>query len=206
VSVGRAVVGLSIVKAILAMAGMRWGKQMNQSGSFTDRIVGVLRLVPTTYREIARDTSALPQAAGVVALVAAASAIGGAGEGIKGAIGGAIGAIVWWVIFSVATWFVGTKLMGASDIGGGPGRMLRTSGFAQAPGILTVLGFIPLLGAIAAVIGGIWALITGVMAVREALGVTTGKAIVTAVFAWVLVGLAFFLIALILGIGGWIFG
>ncbi|MGC4106743.1 MAG: YIP1 family protein [Thermomicrobiales bacterium] len=173
---------------------------MSQTSSFSDRVVGVLRLVAPTYREIARDTTATTQAAGVVAIVAVAAAIGGAGEGIKGVIGGAIGAIIWWVIFSVATWFVGTKMMGASDIGGGPGRMLRTSGFAQAPNALAILGFIPVLGWIAAIVGAIWALITGVMAVREALGVSTGKAIVTAIVAWILVAIVTGILFAILGI------
>lgn len=178
---------------------------MNRTGSFSDRIVGVLRLVAPTYREIARDTTATTQAMGVVAAVAVAAAIGGAGDGVKGIIGRAVGAIIWWIIFSVATWFVGTKIMGATDIGGGPGRVLRTSGFAQIPNILNVLGFIPVLGWIASVVGAIWALITGIMAVREALDVSTGKAIVTAVVAWLLVvivlGILFAILGLSIGAG-----
>ncbi|MGC4190077.1 MAG: YIP1 family protein [Thermomicrobiales bacterium] len=173
---------------------------MNQAGPFSDRIVGVLRLVPATYREIARDTTATTQALVVVALAVVAGAIGGAGEGVKGIIGGAIGAIISWLIVGVATWFVGTRLMGAPDIGGGPGRTLRTTGFAKAPQFLLVLGFIPVIGLIAAVVAWVWGIITGVLAVREALGISTGKAIVTIIVAAVLLGIVASIL-LLFGIG-----
>ena len=171
---------------------------MNRTGSFSDRIVGVLRLVAPTYREIARDTTATTQAMAVVALAAVAGAIGGAGDGVKGIIGGAIGAIISWIIVGVATWFVGTRLMGADDIGGGPGRTLRATGFAKAPQFLLVLGFIPIVGVIVAVVAWVWGLITGVLAVREALSISTGKAIVTIVVAAVLLGI----VGLIFGLFG----
>jgi hypothetical protein len=181
---------------VLAVAALRWGMQMNQGGSFSDRIVGVLRLVPPTYREIARDTSATTQAMAVVALAAVAAAIGGSGDGIKGIIGGAVGAVISWVIVGVATWFVGTKFLGADDIGGGPGRTLRTTGFAKAPQFLLILGFIPILGAIVALVAWVWGLITGVLAVREALGMTTAKAIITIIVAAVLLVIVAFIFAL----------
>lgn len=173
------------------------------AGSFSDRIVGVLRLVPSTYREIARDKEAMSQAITVVVAVAIAAAIGGAGNGAKGIIGGAIGALISWVIFGVCTWWVGTKLMGATDIGGGPGRMLRTSGFAQAPQLISVLGFIPVIGWIAAFVGAIWALITGVLAVRESLGVSTGKAIITAIVAAIVIGIVAGILVAVTGISIW---
>jgi len=169
---------------------------MNQGGSLTDRIVGVLRLVPATYREIARDTTATTQALAVVALAAVAGAIGSSGDGLKGIIGGAIGAVISWIIFGVATWFVGTRFLGAADIGGGPGRTLRTTGFAKAPQFLLILGFIPVLGAIAVLVAWIWNLITSVLAVREALGMTTARAIITLVVAAVLLGIVGFILAL----------
>lgn len=150
------------------------------------------------HREIARDTTATTQAMAVVALAAVAGAIGGAGDGVKGIIGGAIGAIISWIIVGVATWFVGTRLMGADDIGGGPGRTLRATGFAKAPQFLLVLGFIPIVGVIVAVVAWVWGLITGVLAVREALSISTGKAIVTIVVAAVLLGI----VGLIFGLFG----
>lgn len=170
------------------------------AGSFSDRIVGVLRLVPSTYREIARDKDAMSQAITVVVAVAVAAAIGGSSNGAKGIIGGAIGAVISWAIFGVGTWWVGTKLMGATDIGGGPGRMLRASGFAQAPQILSVLGVVPYVGWFAAFVGGIWALITGVLAVRESLGVTTAKAIITAILAVIVIAIVAGILVAITGI------
>lgn len=159
------------------------------AGTFTDRILGVLQLRASTYREIARDTTATTQAMGVVALAVVAGAIGGAGDGVKGIIGGAIGAIISWIIVGVATWFVGTRFLGAPDIGGGPGRTLRTTGFGRAPQLLLVLGFIPVIGWIVAVVAWIWGLITSVLAVREALDVSTSKAIITMIVAAIALGI-----------------
>ncbi len=116
-------------------------------------------------------------------VVAVATAIGSIGEGGFGMIGGLISAFVGWFIWSAVTLFIGTRLFsGTADMG----EMLRTLGFAQAPGVLNLLGFIPLLGWIARLVVGIWMLVCGVVAIRQALDFTTGKAIATALIGWLL--------------------
>ena len=135
----------------------------------------------------------LGQAAGVVALVALAAAIGSYGMGgMYGAIGSIVAAFVGWVIWSAVTLVIGTKIFdGTADMG----EMLRTLGFAQAVGVIKVLGIIPLLGWIASIAAGIWMLVCGVVAVRQALDFTTGKAIGTVVLGW----LAMFLLTVMIG-------
>ena len=182
------------------------GRAMTGTNSFSNRIIGVLKLVPTTYREIADDKAATKQAAIVVVLATIAGAISGIRDGGEGVIGGLIGALISWIIFAFVGWFVGTKILGAPESPEGLGRLLRTTGFAQAPNLLLVLFFIPVLGVIAALVAFVWSLITGVLAVREGLQVSTGKAIVAAIVASILIGAAFFLIASVIGAGAYFGG
>ena len=41
--------------------------------------------------------------------------------------------------------------------------LLRTQGYARAPGVLSFFGFIPILGWLVAAVGGIWALVTAIV-------------------------------------------
>jgi hypothetical protein len=149
---------------------------------FTERMIGAATLNIATYEEVEHDQSATGQAAGVVALVAIASAIGSYGMGgLYGALGQLVSAFIGWVVWSAVTLLIGTKVFGGTaDMG----EMLRTLGFAQAVGVIKVLGIVPLLGWIAALAAGIWMLVCGVVAIRQALDFTTGKAIGTVVLGW----------------------
>jgi hypothetical protein len=62
---------------------------------------------------------------------------------------------------------------------------LRTIGFASAPGVIRVLGIIPGLAAIVAVVASIWMLITTVIAVRQALDYSgTMRAVGVCLIGW----------------------
>jgi hypothetical protein len=74
---------------------------------------------------------------------------------------------------------------------------LRTIGYAQVPGIVAVIGFIPFLGPLAAFVGGIWAIVTAIIAIRQSLNITTGRAIITGIIAAIASGIIMFIIALI---------
>ncbi len=148
---------------------------------FTERMIGAATLSVPIYEEVEHDRTATGQAAAVVALVAVASAIGGIGEGGASMVGGVISAFVGWLLWSAITLFIGTKVFdGTADMG----EMLRTLGFAQSVGVLKVVGFVPILGWIAALVTGIWMLVCGVVAIRQALDFTTGKAIGTVLLGW----------------------
>lgn len=117
--------------------------------SFTQRMIGAATLDVSTYEEVEHDRTATGQAAGVVALVAVASAIGsystGGGVGVISAI---VSAFAGWLVWSALTLFIGTKVFdGTADMG----EMLRTLGFAQSVGILKVVGIVPILGWLAMV-------------------------------------------------------
>lgn len=63
------------------------------------------------------------------------------------------------------------------------GELLRALGFAQAPGVLMVLAFLPLAGLLTFVVG-VWTLAAGLVAIREALDISTLKALGTAILGW----------------------
>jgi hypothetical protein len=149
--------------------------------SITDRMIGAATLDVPTYEEVEADTTATGQAATVVALAAVASAIGAIRYGGAGIIGMLIGTLLSWAIWSWITYFIGTRLFGGTATWG---ELARTIGFAQTPRILLVLGIIPILGRLVGSVVGIWVLVASVIAIRQALDVTTGKAILTAVVGW----------------------
>lgn len=151
--------------------------------SLTERMMGAARLDAATYEEVEHDGSATGQAAVVVGIVAVASAIGAIGsEGAAGPIGALIGAFVGWLVWSGITYLIGDKLLGGTASWG---ELLRTLGFAQAPGVLFALGIIPFLGGIVRFVVGIWILVAGVVAIRQALDFSTGKAILTVILGWI---------------------
>jgi hypothetical protein len=88
---------------------------------------------------------------------------------------------VGWLLWSAITWLIGDKLLGGTATWG---ELLRTIGFAQAPGVLLIVAFIPVLGWLVAAVVGIWMLITGVVAIRQALDFSTGRALGTAFLGW----------------------
>lgn len=170
--------------------------ELSPRHSWTDRMKGAALLRVDTYEEVEADQTATGQAAGVVALVAVAQAIGGAGEGGPGIFAGIISALVGWLLWAGITYLIGAKLLGGTATWG---ELLRTIGFAQTPGILHVLGLIPVLGAIIRLGVVFWVLIAGIIAIRQALDVTTGKAILTAVLGWLAMALPLALLAAVAG-------
>ncbi len=172
--------------------------------TLVQRMIRAARLEPDVYEEVEADQTATNDALIVVVFVAIANGIGAAlshmmrgttGQAPGALIGGIIGAVVGWLVWSYVTYFIGTRLFSGRAT---PGELLRTIGFAQSPGVLNILGFIPILGGIIQLVTGIWMLIAGVVAVRQALDFDTGKAILTTILGW----LALMAIAVVLALLG----
>ena len=106
-----------------------------------------------------------------------------------------IGALLSWVVWSALTYFIGTKMFGATaDMG----EMLRVIGFAQAPRLLSGLSFIPCLGGILSLVGWVWALAASFVAIREGLDLDSGKTLITIILAFIGAFLVSFLIGLVM--------
>ncbi len=151
--------------------------------SFSSRLIGALKLDASVYEEVEHDPGALPQAIAVVALAALAGGIGAVGAvGWGGLVTGVIGAAVAWVVWSGIVWIIGVKLFQyTSDFA----ELLRTLGFVAAPQTLYVLAILPL-PMLRTVLGLVilgMTLVGFVRAVRQALDITTEKALFVALLS-----------------------
>jgi hypothetical protein len=157
--------------------------------SFVNRMRGAALLDIPVYEEVEADTSATVQAAIVVGIVSVCSAIGAARGGTTGLLAGVIAGFFGWALWAGVTYIIGDKIFKGTATWG---ELLRTLGFAQTPGLLFALGIIPVLGGLAILVASIWMLIASIIAIRQALDFSTGKAIGTALigwFAYVIVGM-----------------
>ncbi len=94
-----------------------------------------------------------------------------------------ITALVGWAVWALITYVVGTTVFeGTADWG----ELLRVLGFAQTPGILNFLSFIPCVGALIAALAGLWQLAASLIGVRQALDFSTSKAVLTVLIGWVI--------------------
>lgn len=149
--------------------------------TMVDRMMGAAFLDIDTFEEVEHDQTATMQAGAVVAIVAVAAAIGQSPLGIAGAVKGALAALVGWLVWAGITYLVGDKLLGGTATWG---ELLRTLGFAQAPGVLLILGIIPILGTPITFVAALWMLATAFVAIRQALDFGNGKTLATVVVGW----------------------
>ncbi len=157
--------------------------------SFTERMIGAAKLDAGTYEEVEHDTGAMWQAVAVVVLSSVAAGVGTilyAGV-VTGLVLGTIAALLGWVIWAFLTWIIGTKLLPEQDTDADMTQLLRTIGFASAPGVLRVLGIVPWIGGPIVFACNIWMLAAMVVGVRQALDYTsTWRAVGVCVIGWVI--------------------
>jgi len=170
--------------------------------SFVERVVGAARLDAKIYEEVEADPTAMGQAMAVVAASALAAGVGSIANGATGAVAAVVGGIVGWFLWAVVTWLVGTKLLPEPGTSADLGQMLRTIGFSAAPGLLNVLGIIPLVGLVVWLVAAVWQLVAMVVAVRQALDYrSTGRAVLVCFIGWVFYVLVSVGLAMAMGIG-----
>lgn len=161
--------------------------------SFGERLLGALKLDAAIYDELEHDETALGQAAGVVALGALAQGLAAVQAGLGAALGGVVTGLLGWVFATAIVWAIGVKAM--KHTSNFP-ELLRTLGFASAPKLILFAGILPL-GPLAGLLWlavGILTLLAFVVAVRQALDVSTGRAVwvcVLAVAVSMVVGMIF---------------
>ena len=151
-----------------------------------DRIIRAAKLDAQLYEEVEADRDATGQAMAVVVLSAVAAGIGSLGDGVLlGIVGGTILALIGWFVWAFLTYFIGTRLLPEPQTKADYGELLRTIGFASAPGLIRVFGVVPGLGALLFLVAGIWMLVAMVIAVRQALDYTsTSRAVGVCLIGW----------------------
>jgi hypothetical protein len=161
------------------------------SPNYPARVWRAARLDATVYAETKLDPSprAVLCAALVVVVAAAGSSIGfallqqpnrGFGELVAAGVGGLVGGLVGLALWSVLSGWVGTAFFRGQ---GTSGQMLRTSGLAQAPGLLGILVGLPGVGVVFYLAIGIWSLLTAVACLRQTLRIGVVPALATILLA-----------------------
>lgn len=154
--------------------------------TFAQRVTGVLRLDARTFEEIEADTSANAQAFAVVVGASVAAGIGVAvGFGAAGLIRETLGALVGWVLWAGVTYVIGTRLLPEPQTRTNMGELLRVIGYAYAPNVFALFGFIPVLGVLVRTVVAFWLLAATVVAVRQALDYrSTLRAVAVVLIGW----------------------
>ncbi len=170
-------------------------------------MISAAKLDTNFFSAVEHDESKNQEALTVVIIAAIASALGngilgifanGIMSGLFGAVFGLVMILAGYYIWSYLAFYIGTKFFGGeADVG----EVLRTFGYSYSPQVLSILAFIPCVGWAIAMAAGIWSLVAGVVALREAMDFDTGKAILTAIIAWIIMVVLFAIVSMILGIG-----
>ena len=164
--------------------------------------MGAAMLDVGTYEEIEADPNATMQAFVVVLASSAAAGIGALGLGERTlplvAFGGTV-ALLAWAAWALVTFEIGVRLMPQPSTRSSVVELMRTIGFASAPGLLRVFGATPGAAVPVFALTSVWMLAAMVVAVRQALDYdSTVRAILVCGLGWglaialaVISGLAF---------------
>ena len=168
--------------------------------NFGNRIIRAAKLDVALYEEVEADKSSLGQAMGVGILSSIAAGIGSTSAGILEMLIGVVVALAGWYIWAYLTYFIGTKLLPESQTKADHGELLRTIGFSSSPGLIRVLGVVPVMREIVFLIAAIWMLVAMVIAVRQALDYTgTLRAIGVCAIGWIIQAVMFGLLFFVFG-------
>ena len=142
------------------------------------RMIGAAKLNVDTYEEVEADKSATGQALFVVLLVTVASVVGTLLLGddvdvVRALIVGIIRGVVSWALWALVTMLIGTTILKTEKTQADWGELARTTGFAQTPGILNVLVFVPAVGGLIVLVAFIWSIVAMLIGVRQALDYTS---------------------------------
>jgi hypothetical protein len=158
--------------------------------SFFLRLFGAAALDTAIYEEVEADRAATGQAMLVVVMSSLAAGVGVSGLGgmsARNAFGISAIALVAWAAWALVTFEIGARLLPQTQTRVDVGELLRTIGFASAPGLLRVFGIIPSVTVPAFVITTVWMLLAMVVAVRQALDYTsTARAVAVCALGWAL--------------------
>ena len=136
--------------------------------SLIGRMIRAAQLDPRLYAEVEADEAATSQAATVVLLAALAGGVNFPGESGHILLGGIL-ALVSWYLFSYVIFLVGGRLLPEPQTKANFKAILRAVGFANAPGVLRLLGVVPDLQIPVLFVALVWMLVATVAAVRNAL-------------------------------------
>lgn len=173
-----------------------------------DRMIGAARLSVETFEEVEHDRGATIQALVVVIVVAAFSGIGSfliSNEVtlLDAVIFGAVRGVAAWAIWALVTWIVGATILKGPDTEADWGQLARVTGFAQTPGLLNILIFIPWAGWGIGMAAFLWQFAAMLVGIRQALDYTsTWRAFFVILISFIVVLIVFLPVLILLFILG----
>lgn len=162
--------------------------------TFGERMLRAASLDRSAYEEIEHDRGATGQALGVVVLVSVATGVG-LTAGVQGLVLGLVGGVLAWALWAALIYWIGGKMLPEPETRADWGELARTLGFASTPGVLRVLGVVPVLGELIFIVTGLWMLVATIVAVRQALDYRSlPRAVGVCLIGWVAQVAVFYLL------------
>lgn len=163
--------------------------------TFLRRLLAALALDAKVFEEVEADRHANTQALAVVLLAAAAAGIGngGIGSGAPVVIGVvAVASVAAWAAWALLIYLLGTRIMPERDTSADFGEVLRTLGFAAAPGLFRAFEVFGSTRWFVLPLTSVWMVLAMVVAIRQALDYrSTGRAVALSLLGWAItVGVA----------------
>ena len=155
---------------------------------FIRRVLGALSLDAATYEDVEADRSALLQAVVVVLLAGVGSGIGnaGIGDGAPRTIAAvAVASVVAWVAWAVVVHQIGAHLLAQPSTSVDLGQVLRTLGFAAAPGMFRAFEVFGATRWIFFPLTAVWMVAAMTLAIRQAFDYRSmSRAIAVSLLGW----------------------
>ena len=137
---------------------------------FLNRFVRAVKLDKSLYQEIVEDIGTMNQALIVVLIYSMASAYGAFGRtGMTGVNIGMITTLIGWYVWAFSTYIVGARFLPEANTKPDRKALIRAMGFASAPGVLRVLGFLQGLGLVILLIAAAWMVAAATLGAKQAL-------------------------------------
>ncbi len=137
--------------------------------TFVRRVIGAATLRASAYEDVEADRSALGQALLVVLLSSVAAGVGIGRAQPDAIIAITFIALVSWLAWAAIVFQIGGRLLPEPATRVDFAEMLRTVGFAAAPGVVQILAAIQGWSAGVLVVSWAWMIAAMVVAVRQAL-------------------------------------
>ena len=165
--------------------------------NYFQRLQKAIFLDVAFYEEVEKDKKFTDQAMMTVALVSVVQGFMIAGFAPVALVQGILGSLIRFVIWAFFIAFVGTRILPEPETESNTGELIRTLGFAYAPGLLVILKIFPIIDYFVDPVVVILQLAAMTIAVRQALDFnSTVRAVGVCIVAYILM-----IVALTLFIG-----
>ena len=113
---------------------------------------------------------------------------------------GAVRGVIAWAVWALFTWIIGSTILKTPETEADWGQLARCTGFAQTPGFLNILVFIPVVGGLIYLAALVWTFVAMMVAVRQSLDYTsTWRAFFVILIAFIPAGIVNVIVFLLTG-------